>query len=86
MSSAEKSLVTLTFPGVCSPHQGMEGKGITELSGAGTAAGEQPRFSCHFEENAISFCDLQNAEVTWPSLGNQNTENTLEPSKVLHQP
>lgn len=40
----------------------MEGKGITELSDAGTAAGERPRFSCHFEENSISFCDLLRAK------------------------
>lgn len=41
----------------------MEGKRITELSGAGTAAGEGLRFSCHFEENSISFCDLEGVKV-----------------------
>lgn len=41
----------------------MEGKRITELSGAGTATGEGLRFSCHFEENSILFCDLEGAKV-----------------------
>lgn len=56
----------------------MEGKGITELSSAGTAAREQPRFSCHREGNTISFCDLQNVEVTWPTL--RVMRKNLEPS------
>jgi len=46
------------LPSMRSLHQGMEGKGITELSNTGTAAGEWPRFTCHSEENSISFHDL----------------------------
>lgn len=42
----------------------MEGKRITELSGISTAAGKGLRFSCHFEENSISFCDLEGVNVT----------------------
>lgn len=39
-------------------HQGTEGKGITELSDTHTAAADWPRFTCHLEENSISFHDL----------------------------
>lgn len=47
----------------------MEGKGITELSGTTTAAGEGLRFSCHFEENSISFCDLEGVNLNIEELG-----------------
>lgn len=60
---AEKSLVTPMLPSMCSLHQGMEGKGITELSDTSTAAREWPRFTCHLEENSISFCDLLRVKV-----------------------
>lgn len=39
-------------------HQGTEGKGITELSNTHRAAADWPRFTCHLEENSISFHDL----------------------------
>lgn len=38
--------------------RGAEGKGIRELSGTRTAAGEWPRFTCHLEENSILLHDL----------------------------
>lgn len=47
----------------------MEGKRITELSSTSTAAGEGLRFSCHFEENSISFCDLEGLKVKIEGLG-----------------
>lgn len=47
----------------------MEGKRITELSGPSTAAGEGLRFSCHFEENSISFHDLEGVKVKLEGLG-----------------
>lgn len=47
----------------------MEGKRITELSGTSTAAGEGLRFSCHFEENSISFRYLEGLKVKIGGLG-----------------
>ena len=41
----------------------MEGKGITELRGAGTATGEGLRFNCQLEESSISFCDLEEPKL-----------------------